>query len=142
MFFFPKFRFHFHFFCGAAAVPCCAFSPVHTAVTRNKKISTLRTLGMYVRTACERIARVAKRMCLPTFSPEAWRRDSWHIKSPVCNYNHKKTIFNHGPLSVSHNLMCFSFLSERSGLRRPPAERSALYFIYTVDETIPGGLVG
>ena len=30
---------------------------------------------------------------------------------------------NHGPLSASHH---FSFLSERSGRRMPPAERSAL----------------
>ena len=30
------------------------------------------------------------------------------------------------PLSASHNLLYFSFLSERSGRRMPPAERSAL----------------
>ena len=45
----------------------------------------------------------------------------------------KKTIFNHGPLSASHsNLMYFSFLSERSGRRMPPAERSALQYILVV----------
>ena len=50
------------------------------------------------------------------------------IKSPVCNYNHRKeATFNHGPLSASHNLMYFFFLSERGGRRRPPPHRSALY---------------
>ena len=70
-------------------------------------------------------------MASKLFSPEAWRRDPCTIKSPVCNYGHnKKTIFNHGLLSASHsNLMNFSFLSERSWRRRPPAERSALYCI-------------
>ena len=42
----------------------------------------------------------------------------------------KQTISHHGPLSASHSsLMYFSFLDERSGRRRPPAERSALYTI-------------
>ena len=36
-------------------------------------------------------------------------------------------MFNHGPLSALHNFIYFSVLSERSGRRRPPAERSALY---------------
>ena len=49
--------------CCCCPVLCFRFG---TALTRNKKVSTLRTLGMYVRTACERTARVAKRMCLPT----------------------------------------------------------------------------
>ena len=30
VFSFPKFRFHLHCFCGAAAVPCCVFSLVRT----------------------------------------------------------------------------------------------------------------
>ena len=64
--------------------------------------------------------------------------------SPGCpltttKYHHsKKSIFNHGPLSASHsNLMFFlSFFSERSGQRRPPAERSALYQ-HTISHTVP-----
>ena len=48
--FFPPFlfgfRFHFHCFCGAA-VPCWAFSFVHTAVYQNKKISALPGVYTY-----------------------------------------------------------------------------------------------
>ena len=47
--------------------------------------------------------------------------------------DHAKIVFNHGPLSAWHsNLMKFSFLSERSGRRMPPAERSALQYILVV----------
>ena len=110
-FFFRIFGFIFIVF--AVLLLCRAFSLIHTAVTQNKETSTLNTLSMYVRTACERTPRVAKRMCLPTcFLLKHVGGTLGIIKSPVCNYNHKKTIFNHGPLSASHNFMCFSFLSE------------------------------
>ena len=67
-------------------MPFCAFSFVRTAVTLTKKISTVRTLGMYVRTACERAARVAKRMCLPTcFLLKHEGGALGIVKSPVCN---------------------------------------------------------
>ena len=42
-------------------------------------------------------------------------------KPLVCTYNQSC-----GPLSASHNLLYLSFLSESSGRRMPPAERSAL----------------
>ena len=38
-------------------------------------------------------------------------------------------IFSHGTLCASHNLVRFSFLSERSGRRKPPAERGALHYV-------------
>ena len=63
---------------------------------------------------CGILTRVASVACFPG----AWRRGSWHFKSPVC------TTIKHGLLfSASHY---FSFLSKRSGRRMPPAERSAL----------------
>ena len=74
-------------------------------------------------TACD-----ANRMWRPSFFLKHGGGTLGIVKSPVCNYNLEKTTFNHGPLSASHNLMYFfSFLSERSGRRRPPAERSALH---------------
>ena len=125
------FCFVLRWFCGAA-VPCCAFYFfAHTTYQKNK-LSTNPTWGMYVRQ--------------PPAMRHMWRPSCFllnhgggalgNIKSPVCNYdNNKKTIFNHGPLSASHsNLMYFSFLSERIGRRRSPAERSALY----VRAYIPG----
>ena len=75
--------------------------------------------------------------------PEAWQRGSWHCPFATATII-KKTTFNHGPLSASHsNLMYFSSLSERSGRRRPPAERSAVYTNNTTDSsTIVNGTGG
>ena len=80
---FRIFRFHFHCFCGGAAVPCCAFSFVHTACL-NKKISTLSGVCTYARHVSERSGRNRPRreayMASKLFSPEACRRDSWHCQ--------------------------------------------------------------
>ena len=76
------------------------------------------------------IARDAKRMWRPSCSLLKHGGGTLEIiKSSLCNYNNKKKLhsINHGPLSAAHNFMDFSILSERSGRRRPPAERSALY---------------
>ena len=61
------------------------------------------------------------------------------IKSPVCNYDQNKKNYIYIYICIQSwtsvgfayysNLMYFSFLSERSGRRGPPAERSALYYI-------------
>ena len=51
-----------------------------------------------------------------------WALSSRQFATTTINY-----IFNHGPLSASHNLMYFSFLSERSGRRKSAADRSTLY---------------
>ena len=48
----------------------------------------------------------------------------WHFN--VASFDRLQSAFNQEPLSVSHNLFYFSFLSERSGQRMPPAELSAL----------------
>ena len=120
---FRRVRLHFHCFCDAA-VPCRAFSFVHPSTDipgtayQKKEISTLPRVCTYVRHVSERSGRNRPRrkayVASELFIPEAWRRGTLAIiESPVCNYNHdKKTIFNHGPLSASHKLMYFSFLSE------------------------------
>ena len=84
-FFFQEFSFHFHCFRGAA-LPCCAFSFVHTIVQhikRGKKLPYLECVRTYVRTAVsERSGRNRPRreahVASELFSPEAWRRDSWY----------------------------------------------------------------
>ena len=127
-------------FNAVAVLLCRAFFFVHTStvihhVKRRKQVTYLGHLRMYDMwarmeggTACD-----AKRMWRSScFSPEAWRwRTLGIIKSPVCDCNHQKKlfVFNHESLFASHNLMCFSFLSESRGRRRPPAERSALYLL-------------
>ena len=50
------------------------------------------------------------------------------VKSPVCNYNHRKTKINHGPLPASHSLMDFSFLSERKC--RPRSQAPCMYILF------------
>ena len=50
------------------------------------------------------------------------------FSSPSLHY--LQEAIKHGPLSASHNMFGYSFLSERSGRRRPPAERSALYLFF------------
>ena len=131
--FFSSRTFRFHFNCSCcAAVPCCEFSFVYTSAEKEhhtryqkKKISTLPGVCTYVRHP-RREAYV-----LPSsFLLKHGGGTAGSIKSPVCKYNLKKNyipVNNHGPLSASHNLMYFLFLSERSGRRRPPAKRSALY---------------
>ena len=82
-FFFPKFRFHFYWFCGDA-VPCCALSFVHTAIYRKKIITTLPGVCTYVRHLSKRSGRNRWRreanVASELFSPEAWRWDSWHYQ--------------------------------------------------------------
>ena len=113
--------------CCGADMPCCAlYFFVHTA-HQKKKISTYPTYLGYVRTYGSRQGDEAY-VASELFSPGAWRGTLGITKSPVCNYDHRNTIFNHGPRSAPHrSLIYFSVLSERSGRRRPPAERSALY---------------
>ena len=151
MFFFPFFSVSFSLFLlCCCAVLCFLFhqeekavcrSALHTA-SMSKEQNDYPTSGMYVRTAYERAWRAtyvrqppAKRIWRPScFLLKRGGGTIGILKSPVCNYyctiDHGKNyhgIFNHGPLSALHNnLVYFSFLSERSGRRRPPAERSAL----------------
>ena len=54
-----------------------------------------------------------------------WNSHTWYIYSTVIYNDHKNTKINHAPLSASHNLMYFSFLSERKAARG--AKRLVLY---------------
>ena len=101
---------------------------------RKKKRITLPGVCTYVRYVSERSRRNRPRReayaASELFFHEVWRRGSWPYQvASLQLQSFKKTtqVFNHGPLSALHNLMHFSFLGERSGRRRPPAERSALY---------------
>ena len=67
------------------------------------------------------LMRVASVGCFPG----AWRRGSWHFQVASLHLQSSMDF----SLSASH---CFSFLSKRSGRRRPPAERSALYILCLV----------
>ena len=129
---FRNVRFHLHCFCGAAAVPCCALSLFFRAVcflflstySTSKEENKCPTWGMYVRPYGNR-PRCEAYVASELFLPKNGGGTLGIIKPPVCNYDHKKTTFNHGPLSASHsNLMYFSFLSKRSGRRRPPGSEA------------------
>ena len=111
-------------------MPCCAFSFVHTSTDiehtryQKKKISTPPGVCRYVRHP-RREAYVASEQ----FFLKHGGGTLGIINSPVCNYNHRKLYFitDLCPLRIIWYLVCFSFLSERCGRRRPRAERSALY---------------
>ena len=143
--FLPNFlRFYFHCFRGAATVPCCAFSFVQPYIQQayqKRKRITLPRVCTYVRHVSERRGRRTSGnrprreayVASELFSPEAWRQDSWHYQVAslqLTTIDLEKNVFNHGPLSAWYsNLLYFSFLSERSGRRRPPVERSASYYV-------------
>ena len=143
-------RFHFHCFCGAA-VQCCAFSFVQQqyiqqAYQKRKRVAVCT----YVRHVSERRGQRTssnrpRREAYVTsdlFSPEAWRQHSWHYQvSSLQLRSIMKTLYsilNLCSLGIVF-LMYYSFLGERSGRRRPPAERSALY-VHTTRHCTPSPL--
>ena len=67
------------------------------------------------------------------FSGVRWR-GSWHFQ--VASW-HLQSIMDLRPL---HTIFYFSFLSKRSGRRKPPAERSALYVVPGIIFKAPSGL--
>ena len=113
---FRFFRFHFHCFCGAAALLCCAvlsrsYIPGTRYIQHIKKRKSVPYLGNVL--TVRSYLQCARHVTLGI------------IKSLICNYNNHKKVYI-DLLSASRYSMYFSFLSERSRRRRPPAERIAL----------------
>ena len=111
-------------------------SYIQQAYQKKQRTALPGVVCTYVRHVSERSGRNRPRreayVAPELYFPEAWRRDSWHNQVASLELQSKQKlyqVFSHGPLSPPHNLMYFSFLRERSGRRRPPAERSALYLV-------------
>ena len=80
---------------------------------------------IYLHRKCNKIYAVYSRVASVGCFPGAWRRGSWHFKSPVCTYNQAWTF----SLSASHY---FRFLSKRRGRRMLHAARGAKRLLNTL----------
>ena len=106
-FFFSKVSVSFFIFLRCCcAVLCFLFLTYSNHI--KKEYSTLPEVCTYVRYVSERMWRPScSYVASELFFPRAWLRDSWHYQVASLQLQSSETIFNHGPLSASHNLMDF-----------------------------------